>query len=152
MYGAENKGDQHGDNRRIVNFKSHREPLRPCPMGMACSDYALSKDQIDNKEQNDTRSDEYLCRNSNVDVGHVCTPNKPHGHGRYACHTEAKKKARHDKLLSSLYVDLEDDHVCYCSDDEQSQEDGCDWIIEGLCGRSSKTSGRGRIWGVQSMS
>jgi hypothetical protein len=69
---------------------------------MACSDYALSKDEIDDKEQDDTRSDKYLCCNGNVDIGLVSTPNKPHSHGRYACHTETKKEARHDKLLSPV--------------------------------------------------
>jgi hypothetical protein len=102
LHSTENKCYQNGNNRRIVEFESYREPLRPCPMGMACSDDALSKDQIDDKEQDNTSSDENLCCNSNVDVGLVSTPHKSHSHCRYPYHTEAKKEAGHDELLSSV--------------------------------------------------
>jgi hypothetical protein len=148
LHSTENKGYQHCDNGRIVELESHREPLRPRPIGMRCSNDPLSKDEIDDKDQDHTRSDEYLCSNSNVDVGRVSTPDKSQGHCRCPCHTETEKDARHDELLSSMEVHLEDGHVCYCSDDEQNEEDGCDWVIEGLCRRAPKTSGEGGIWGV----
>jgi hypothetical protein len=52
---ASNQCYQHEHDGDVVELKRKREPLRPRPMGMRCSNNSLDEDQVDDEE------DEYSC-------------------------------------------------------------------------------------------
>jgi len=126
---ARNKCNEHSDNARIIDLKRHRERLGPRPMWMASSNNPLREDKVDDKEKNNSSSNEYLSCDSNAEVRSMCTPNQAHSTGYYSRHTETKEHARHEELMTLPLVELQDRHMHYRAEEEEDEADGGDGII-----------------------
>ena len=83
---ASDKCYQHDNNGYVICLKCYADNLRPRPVGMRSSEDSLGKDQVDYKKDDDTRSDEDLSRDGNIDVGQMRTQDKAHYTGGYSCH------------------------------------------------------------------
>jgi len=129
---AGNQCYQHENDGDVVELECKGEPLRPSPMGMRCSDNSLSKDEIDDEENEYSSRYKDLGSYRDRDIVGVGRPDKAHGHGRNSGHTEAENQTTHDKLLLPSEVDLENSHVSCSSNDEQSKKHRTDGVIERL--------------------
>lgn len=145
---ASNQCYEHENDGDVVELECEGEPLRPCPMRVASSDDSLGEDQVDDEEDKYSCVDEDLGSDSDRDIARVARPDYPHSHGGDSGHAETKDKRRHDKLLLSSQVDLENGHVGCSAQDEQSQKDGTNWIIEGFRGLTTKPRVDRDIWGA----
>jgi len=104
---------------------------------MTSSNNPLRKDKVDNEENNDSSSNEYLSSDSDTDVRDVRTPYQAHSTGYYSCHAETEGHARHEKLVTLPLVELQNRHVHYCAEEEEDEEDGGDGVIELFRGRTA---------------
>lgn len=68
------KGDEREHDKDACAWESVMDDWMPACVGMAGSDDALSKEEVDDKEQDHTRSDEYIGRNGYSDVMGVDGP------------------------------------------------------------------------------
>ena len=65
----------------------------PAKAGMGGSDDSLSKDNIDDEEQDDACSDKNLGGNSHSNIPRMTSPDDPHDHCDDTSHAEAEEHA-----------------------------------------------------------
>lgn len=96
-------------------------------------DYALGKEEIDDKDKHYSCSDKDVGGNGYMDIFGVDSPYDAQSHGDNPGHAEAEQGAGDDELVSSCSVDLEDGHMGCGADHEKDEKDGTYWDIEADC-------------------
>ena len=106
----------------------------------------LREDEVDNKQQDYSSSNKNVGSYSDGYVGSPIGPYYSHRRSRYTCHAETKHRARDDEFVASSAIHLQDRHVANGSADEEEEEDGCNWNIDGDGGLTSELCGCGEVW------
>lgn len=57
---SRDENDEHADDDPVVYLEQQREPFCPAQVGMRSADQALAEQDIEDEEDDDARSDEYL--------------------------------------------------------------------------------------------
>lgn len=109
----------------------------PADAGMHRAQQALDEDQIEDKQNQDTGSDEDLSGDDETDVCEVSGPRYAEAQ-RYDAE-EADVDQQNRKAEGTLVVPAvaEDEDVDYEADYVEEHEDSADGRVEGGCGRAS---------------
>ena len=128
------EGEETEDDDDIDGYESVVENGMPAGVGVRGPDYALGKEEVDDKEEQHSGGDEDVGRNRNLDIEWVDGPNDAHDHGDDSRHAEAEHHAGDDEDMTSSSVDLEYGHVGDGADEEEDEKDGAYWDIKTNCG------------------
>ena len=132
-----NEHDQCQDDEDVEDDEEPAEQGMPSGTWVAGSDDPLSKDQVDDEEQQDPGGDKNIGCNGDADVARIACPDYAHDLCDYPCHAETEEHAGHDEPVAASFVDLEDCHVADSGDDEEDDEDAADGYIDSDCGEAA---------------
>ena len=98
--------DQGNHDEAVDGDEAVMKDGMPARIWMASSHYSLSKDDVDDEQQNDAGIDEDIGGNGDAGVGYSCGPDDAHDHGDYSGHAEAEQHAGDDEFVSTFQIDL----------------------------------------------
>lgn len=148
--GGSDDHDEDGDDGKVEAGKEEADGLGPAKEGVVGADDALREDEVGDEKEDDAGGGEDLGGDGDLDVGRAGGPDDAGGHGNDAGHAEAEEQAGEEELVVVPAVDLEDGHVEGGAGDEEDEEDGADWDVEGDGGEAAE-DGRVREVGASSL-
>ena len=107
------------------------------------SQQPLGEKDVDKVQDQDAGRGEDGRGDGDAHVVWIAGPNDSHDHGHDAGHAKAEHGARHDELVATAIVELEDGHVEGGGAYEDDEEDGGDGDVDRLGGRAAE---RGALW------
>lgn len=102
---------------------------------------SLGEDQVDDEGDEDTGVAEDVRCDGDSHVRFSCRPYDPHHAGCYACHIVAEQHAREPESVAPARVGYEEGHVTDGPEDEEDDEDGADWDVDGYGGYTADVGG-----------
>lgn len=106
----DNNGNEHGqgqENDDIKRLEEIRERSRPADTRVEGSQETLSVEQVEDKEKQDARRDEYLRGHSQAKIMRMVGQGDPERVGHDARHAEAKSRCGRNELVPLPHVQLE---------------------------------------------